>query len=55
MDTIKVPSNLGLLADRLPKPDYEDLPTELLAPPRRHIASAPSKQSDQIKTYNAIQ
>ena len=33
-----MPKNLGLLADRLPKPDYEDLPSEMPVPPRKNIS-----------------
>ena len=36
MATIKVPRNLVLLADRLPKADYDDLPQEMLVPPRQN-------------------
>ena len=40
MATIKMPKNLGLLAERLPKPDYEDLPSEMLVPPRKIISES---------------
>ena len=39
MATIKMPRNIASLADRLPKPDYEDLPQEMQAPPRKNYST----------------
>ena len=33
-----MPKNIGLLADRLPKPDYEDFPLEIPAAPKKNIS-----------------
>eukprot|EP00362_Geleiidae_sp_MMETSP1317_P000913 CAMPEP_0201283152 /NCGR_PEP_ID=MMETSP1317-20130820/7783_1 /ASSEMBLY_ACC=CAM_ASM_000770 /TAXON_ID=187299 /ORGANISM="Undescribed Undescribed, Strain Undescribed" /LENGTH=109 /DNA_ID=CAMNT_0047598433 /DNA_START=495 /DNA_END=824 /DNA_ORIENTATION=- len=45
LSTIKVPKNLGLLSERLPAANYDDLPVEPHVAPLRNYSEPPGRQA----------